>query len=49
MLEGLGQWFLQRQKGLEGLEYYQERRLKRLGLVDDDGQSTFEDLIKINI
>jgi hypothetical protein len=49
VLEGLGEWFRQRQKGLEGLEYYQESRLKRLGLMDDDGQSTFEDLIKINI
>lgn len=49
VLEGLAQWFLQRGETLDKLEYYQERRLKRLGLLDDDGESTFEDMIQINI
>lgn len=43
------EWFRQRQKSLDTLEYYQERRLKRLGLMDDNGSSTFEDMVQINI
>jgi [ribulose-bisphosphate carboxylase]/[fructose-bisphosphate aldolase]-lysine N-methyltransferase len=49
ILEGVAEWFRQRIQRLESLEYYQERRLKRLGLLDDNGESTFEDMIKINM
>ena len=28
---------------LEGLLYYQERRLRNLNLLDEDGNSTFDD------
>jgi [ribulose-bisphosphate carboxylase]/[fructose-bisphosphate aldolase]-lysine N-methyltransferase len=49
ILEGLAEWFRSRLKSLSNLEYYQERRLKRLGLLDDSGRSTFEDMIKINM
>lgn len=49
VLEGVMEWFRQRGKSLDGLEYYQERRLKGLGLLDDDGQSTFEDMVQINM
>lgn len=49
VLEGMLEWFRQRLKSLEGLEYYQERRLKRLGLLDDSGQSTFEDMVQLNV
>lgn len=31
---------------LDEIEYYQERRLKRLGLLNDDGGSTFEDFFR---
>jgi len=34
-------WFGQRVKDLRRLEYYQERRLKGLNLLDEDGQSTY--------
>lgn len=39
--EALGstlQFFEERFAKLEGLEYYQERRLKGLGLLDEDGE-----------
>lgn len=39
--EALGatlQFFDERFGKLEGLEYYQERRLKGLGLLDEDGR-----------
>jgi [ribulose-bisphosphate carboxylase]/[fructose-bisphosphate aldolase]-lysine N-methyltransferase len=49
VLEGVAEWFRERLNMLDSLEYYQERRLKRLGLLDDDGASTFEDMIKINM
>lgn len=49
VLEGVMEWFRKRLEGLDGLEYYQERRLKGLGLLDDDGQTTFEDMVRINI
>lgn len=48
-LEATGDWFRRRASDLDSLEYYQERRLKRLGLLDDDGESTFEDMIQINM
>lgn len=49
VLEGVTEWFSQRLKSLDGLEYYQERRLKGLGLMDDDGKTTFEDMVQINV
>lgn len=49
ILEATAAWFSERSKALEGLEYYQERRLKRLGLLDDDGNTTFEDMVQINV
>jgi hypothetical protein len=49
VLEGLAQWFRGRAARLESLEYYHERRLKLLGLLDDDGNSTFEDMIQVNM
>lgn len=49
MLEATGEWFRRRGADLDNLEYYQERRLKRLGLLDDDGETTFEDMIQINM
>lgn len=42
VLEGVADWFRSRLEQLERLEYYHERRLKRLNLLDDDGRSTFE-------
>lgn len=49
VLEGVMEWFGQRLQRLDKLEYYQERRLRRLGLLDDDGSSTFEDMVQINV
>ena len=49
MLEGIADWFRARQARLDQLEYYQERRLKRLGLLDEDGESTFEEMTRINM
>jgi hypothetical protein len=43
------EWFRVRLQSLDTLEYYQERRLKQLGLLDDDGQTTFEDMVQINM
>lgn len=44
-LEWIMEWFMQRKDSLPSLEYYAERRLKDLKLLDEDGQSTFEDMI----
>lgn len=49
ILEATAEWFKERAKSLQGLEYYQERRLKRLGLLDDDGNTTFEDMVQLNV
>ena len=49
ILEATAEWFRERAKVLEGMEYYQERRLKRLGLLDDDGNTTFEDMVQLNV
>ena len=38
-----------RRASLETLEYYQERRLKRLGLVKDDGSTTYDGFFKDSI
>ena len=34
---------------LNQLEYYQERRLKGLGLLDDEGNNTWDDFFKDSI
>ena len=39
-------WFDNQKQGMWKMEYYQERRLKRLGLVDERGRSTFDTLGK---
>jgi [ribulose-bisphosphate carboxylase]-lysine N-methyltransferase len=39
-LDGALAWFEARAGDLNELEYYQERRLKRLGLLDDDGKKS---------
>lgn len=49
ILEATAEWFRERGKSLDTLEYYQERRLKRLGLIDDDGETTFEDMVQLNV
>jgi [ribulose-bisphosphate carboxylase]/[fructose-bisphosphate aldolase]-lysine N-methyltransferase len=49
VLEGVMEWFRVRLQVLDTLEYYQERRLKQLGLLDDNGQTTFEDMVQINV
>ncbi len=46
-LDGLLGWLEARQGGLRGLEYYQERRLKRLGLMDDEGRTTYDSFFKV--
>ena len=38
-------WFEERAALLPTLEYYQERRLKRLGLMDDKGNNTYEGML----
>ena len=40
-------FFESRRERLGNLEYYQERRLKRLGLLDDTGSSTYDDFFKV--
>lgn len=42
-------FFEDRQSKLNELEYYQERRLKGLGLMDDDGDSTWDGFFKDSI
>lgn len=42
-LESVSGWFKSQKQGMWKLEYYQERRLKRLGLVDELGRSTYEE------
>ncbi|KAI8474940.1 MAG: rubisco large subunit N-methyltransferase [Monoraphidium minutum] len=42
-------WLEARQQDLKGLEYYQERRLKRLGLMDEDGGTTYDSFFKDGI
>jgi len=40
VLQELQTWFEGRMAGLDSLEYYAERRLRDLGLVDDTGSMT---------
>jgi len=42
-------YFEQLKERLPYMEYYQERRLKDLGLLDDNGQSTYDDFFKDGI
>ena len=41
VLQQIDDIFKQREEELDGLEYYQERRLKDLGLVGDNGEIIF--------
>jgi [ribulose-bisphosphate carboxylase]-lysine N-methyltransferase len=41
VLQHIDNIFEQREEELDGLEYYQERRLKDLGLVGDNGEIIF--------
>lgn len=49
VLDSLQRWFEARSSDLRGLEYYQERRLKRLGLMTEDGRSTYDNFFKDGI
>ena len=42
-------YFEDRKSKLDRLEYYQERRLKGLGLLDDEGNNTWDDFFKDSI
>ena len=42
-------YFEDRKSKLDRVEYYQERRLKGLGLLDDDGNNTWDDFFKDSI
>lgn len=39
-------FFEERASRLERLEFYQERRLRGLGLLDDNGNSTYNDFFR---
>lgn len=41
VLQQIDDIFKQREEELDGLEYYQERRLKDIGLVGDNGEIIF--------
>ena len=45
-LDSTLRFFEDRASRLDGLEYYQERRLKGLGLMDDSGGTTYNDFFK---
>lgn len=48
-LDAVLRFFEQRRSGLRELEYYQERRLKRLGLMTEDGRTTYDSFFKDSI
>ncbi|KAK9806256.1 hypothetical protein WJX72_007461 [[Myrmecia] bisecta] len=48
-LDSTLRFFEERFAQLDNLEYYQERRLRSLGLLDDDGNSTYDDFFKDGI
>ena len=48
-LDSASSFFESRRKRIDDLEYYQERRLKRLGLLDDTGGSTYDDFFKVHL
>jgi [ribulose-bisphosphate carboxylase]-lysine N-methyltransferase len=48
-LDGILGWFETRAAELDDLEYYQERRLRRLGLIDDEGRTTYDSFFRDGI
>jgi [ribulose-bisphosphate carboxylase]-lysine N-methyltransferase len=48
-LDSLLGFFEGRAADLTALEYYQERRLKRLGLMDEEGKTTYDSFFKDGI
>jgi len=48
-LASAARWFAGREASLDSLEYYQERRLRGLGLLDEEGRSTYDDFFKDGI
>lgn len=48
-LDAVLRYFEERLQNLGQLEYYQELRLKRLGLVDDSGRTTYDSFFKDGI
>eukprot|EP00879_Flechtneria_rotunda_P024930 GHRR01026457.1.p1 GENE.GHRR01026457.1~~GHRR01026457.1.p1 ORF type:complete len:146 (+),score=48.06 GHRR01026457.1:917-1354(+) len=48
-LDSLLGFFEGRAASLDTLEYYQERRLKRLGLLDEDGSTTYDSFFRDGI
>lgn len=48
-LDNVLRFFEEREQNLKRLEYYQERRLKRLGLIDDQGRTTYDSFFKDGI
>jgi [ribulose-bisphosphate carboxylase]-lysine N-methyltransferase len=48
-LDSLLGFFEGRGADLPALEYYQERRLKRLGLMDEEGKTTYDSFFKDGI
>ena len=48
-LASAARWFAGREAALDSLEYYQERRLRGLGLLDEEGRSTYDDFFKDGI
>jgi hypothetical protein len=46
-LDGFLGWLEARQAALPTLEYYQERRLKRLGLMDEEGRTTYDSFFRV--
>ncbi|KAK9826401.1 hypothetical protein WJX81_000123 [Elliptochloris bilobata] len=48
-LDSTLRWFEARADRIASLEFYQERRLKTLGLLDDDGASTYDTFFKDGI
>lgn len=48
-LDSLLGYFEGRATDLRALEYYQERRLKRLGLLDEEGKTTYDSFFKDGI
>lgn len=48
-IDGALQWSEERLEQLGRLEYYAERRLKRLGLLDDSGRTTYDSFFEDGI
>lgn len=45
-LDSTLRFFEDRNSQLSELEYYQERRLRGLGLLDDNGNTTYDDFFR---